>query len=68
MGSCLNTIYYYTKPINQVNQDDIVFEKRKRELLKDLSVNIVEVKIPKKNGKADYETQWLEIIRLMSAD
>lgn len=66
--SCIsNNIFYYTKPLSQVDECNKNMEMRKRDLLKSLSVEIKEVPLFKKSdGKGcDYEAQWDEFINLM---
>ncbi|MCL1637914.1 MAG: hypothetical protein DI539_18755 [Flavobacterium psychrophilum] len=57
-----NKIYYYTKPLNQVTRE-IELEKRKRETLKALDVDIIEIGILNK----DYKSQWEEFIKIMNS-
>lgn len=57
-----NKIYYYTKPIDQVTKE-IELEKRKRETLKSLYVEIIEIRI-----LSDYKGQWDEIISHMKSN
>lgn len=65
-----NKIYYYTKPLSQVNEEIIITETRKREMLKNLSVEIIEVKLNKNKSNEydydyDYEQQWNEFLSIM---
>jgi hypothetical protein len=57
-----NKIYYYTKPLIQVTKE-IELEQRKRETLKALDVNIVEIEILNE----DYQGQWNEFINIMNS-
>lgn len=65
--SLSNNIYYYTKLLSQVSESDKDIEMRKRELLRNLSVEIIEVPLCKKSdeNKDDYEAQWNKFIDLM---
>lgn len=61
-----NKIYYYTKPLGQVKEELKTIETRKREMLKNLSVEIKEVELQKNHAnKDDYEQQWNEFIDFM---
>ncbi|MHA3096950.1 SIR2 family protein [Acinetobacter brisouii] len=63
-----NKIYYYTKLLSQVEDKIKKIETRKREMLKNLSVEIIEVELPKSIldlDKYDYERQWDEFIEFM---
>lgn len=53
-----NKIYYYTKPLNQVKEKIRTTEKRKRQMLKNLSVEIIEKEIHDNN----YIEQWEKFI------
>jgi hypothetical protein len=57
-----NKIYYYTKPFSQVTREKEL-ELRKREMLKSLFVEIVEVEIINN----DYKKQWSEFIDIMNS-
>ncbi|MEG1031933.1 MAG: SIR2 family protein [Acinetobacter sp.] len=64
-----NKIYYYTKPLHQVTTNDKAkkIEIRKREMLKNLSVEIIEVELHKDpSNKYDYKQQWNEFLDIMT--
>lgn len=57
-----NRIYYYTKPFSQVTKE-IELELRKREMLRSLFVDIVEIELIDN----DYKKQWNEFITKMNS-
>ncbi|MBI3232900.1 MAG: hypothetical protein HYZ42_02475 [Bacteroidetes bacterium] len=58
-----NKIYYYTKPFPQVTKE-VELELRKREMLKSLFVEIVEIELINN----DYKKQWNEFINKMNSN
>ena len=57
-----NKVYYYTKPIIEVKKDEIEIEKRKRELLKAFSVDVIEF-----STKKGYPEYWNKVINRIKA-
>jgi hypothetical protein len=57
-----NKIYYYTKPFSQVTKE-IELESRKRDMLKSLYVEVIEIEL----ANNDYKKQWNEFIDKMNS-
>jgi hypothetical protein len=57
-----NKVYYYTKPLDEVKEDKIEVEKRKRELLESFKTDIVE--FTTKNGISIFWNNVIEQIKV----
>lgn len=61
-----NKIFYYTKPIAQVDENKRSLESNKRDMLTSLGVIVKDVELHKKEcGNYDYEQQWHKFIKIM---